>query len=597
MTRTLKLILFTLALGGFAMTAGAWHLGFDLWPPRATLENGSRVPFHATEVQACFKSRLLGLFGDRPAAAHWNDCHYQLAAYRALTAFEARSLAVAAGSLLGLAALFGFAIVLRLEKPPARVLRGPRLLTGSAGRKAFAAACKRECKFHGQGLVFLPPHALGRDRETRHALILGSVGGGKTQSMLHLILGAISRGDGVLVLDTKGDMMAGLPGNPLLVAPHDRRSLVWDVAADCRVKQDARELAARFIPSSADPMWSQAAREIFVACLVHLQATKGTNWSWADLAAEVTSDVARLAEHAKAHNPGALRLLDQPDSKTTHSILTTFQTHMNIVSILAEAWPDSTVARFSIRDWLHDPAPYRPLILQQDPGYPELSRIWIGSMLSLLASAVGSPTLAESSTRRLWLFLDEFPQLPVIRHFPTFLELGRSKGVSVVIGAQDMAQIRSTYGPDQARSWLGMIGTKIITRINAGEAAEDISRMIGNQEIERSLKSTTRAAGRDSVTYSTARETRPAVTAAEIASRLGPARAGVRVLFIGLEDAVFELELPYITLPAFREPIIPADWTRMDPVSGNNGPDSKTPPEPRSLLTSGLAERIRRTRH
>jgi Type IV secretion-system coupling protein DNA-binding domain len=115
------------------------------------------------------------------------------------------------------------------------------------------------------------------------------------------------------------------------------------------------------------------------------------------------------------HNPNALRLLNQPDSKTTLSILTTFQTHMRIVSVLAEAWPDPRARRFSIRAWLHNPTPYRPLILQHDPGYPELSRIWIGSMLGLLASAVGSPTLTESRERRVWLFLDEFPQLPPIK--------------------------------------------------------------------------------------------------------------------------------------------------------------------------------------
>ena len=143
-----------------------------------------------------------------------------------------------------------------------------------------------------------------------------------------------------------------------------------------------------------------------------------------------------LTEHARNHNPNALRLLNQPDSKTTLSILTTFQTHMRIVSVLAEAWPDPSAGRFSIRAWLHNPVPRRPLILQHDPGYPELSRIWIGSMLGLLASAVGSPTLTESRTRRVWLFLDEFPQLPPIKQFPTFLELGRSKGVAVVIGAQ-----------------------------------------------------------------------------------------------------------------------------------------------------------------
>lgn len=33
----------------------------------------------------------------------------------------------------------------------------------------------------------------------------------------------------MLVLDVKGDMTAKLPGEPLLVAPQDRRSLVWDL--------------------------------------------------------------------------------------------------------------------------------------------------------------------------------------------------------------------------------------------------------------------------------------------------------------------------------------------------------------------------------
>ncbi len=599
MMRRLKIITFVLAVVGFVAMAGAYLLGFERWPPRFVSEDGGTGLLHPHDAQACFKARALALFGDRDAIAHWDVCRHHLSARNALNAFDLRCAAVFGSGFVGLLALFGFAFCVRTEHPAQHVVRGTRLLTGAAGLRAFARACKRECKVHGRGVEFLPLHAIGRDRETRHFLILGSVGAGKTQTMLHLIIQAISRDDGVLVLDTKGDMMAGLPGlpGPFLVAPHDRRSLVWDVAADCRVKQDARELAARFIPPSSDPMWSQAAQEIFVACLVHLQSTKGTSWGWADLAAEVTSDVDRLTEHAKAHNPNALRLLNQPDSKTTHSILTTFQTHMNIVSVLADAWPDTTAGRFSIREWLHNPVPRRPLILQQDPSYPELSRIWTGSMLGLLASAVGSPSLSESRERRVWLFLDEFPQLPPIKQFPTFLELGRSKGISVVIGAQDIAQIRAAYGPEQAKSWFGMIGTKVITRINTSEAAEDISRMIGTQEIERSLKSTTRADGRLSVTRSITRETRRVITASEIASRLGPKKAGVRVLFIGIEDAVYELELPYISLPEFRESIIPADWTLTSPPPSDGRPNGKTPLSPPNRLSKALAEQIRQTRH
>ena len=170
--------------------------------------------------------------------------------------------------------------------------------------------------------------------------------------------------------------------------------------------------------------------------------------------------------------------------------------------------------------------------------------------------------MSESRDRRVWLFLDEFPQLPPIKQFPTFLELGRSKGIAVVIGAQDTAQIRAVYGPDQAKSWFGMTGTKVVTRINASEAAEDISRLIGDQEVERRIESATRSGGRVSITESHQRATRRVIIASELASHLGPTARGVRVLFIGLGEEIFELELPYIKLRSLRAPITPADWTR-----------------------------------
>jgi Type IV secretion-system coupling protein DNA-binding domain len=598
MSRRLKVATLAGMFAGFVAMAGAYNLGFEQWPPEAVMANGASVPYRPADVQACFKARALSWLGDRGGEAHWQACRKALIADQALGAFDFRTASVLGFGLVGLLALFGFAIAVRTDRAAFKVIRGARLQAGAAGLKAFARACASECKVHGQGVALLPSIPLSRDRETRHFLILGSVGGGKTQTMLNLIAQAIWRRDGVLVLDTKGDMMAGLPGDPdpLLVAPHDQRSLVWDVAADCCIKQDARELAARFIPPSADPMWSHAAQEVFVACLVHLQETKGSDWGWADLAAVVTANDETLVEHARNHNPNALRLLNQPDSKTTTSILQTFQANMRIVMILAEAWSDPSADRFSIRAWLHNPNPRRPLILQQDPGYPELSSIWIGSMLGLLASAVGSPTLSESRDRRVWLFLDEFPQLPPIKQFATFLELGRSKGIAVVIGAQDTAQIRAVYGPDQAKSWFGMTGTKVVTRINASEAAEDISRLIGDQEVERRIESATHSDGRVSTTESIQRAIRRVVTASELGSRLGPTARGVRVLFIGLGEDIYELELPYIKLRTLRAPIIPADWTRTRSPQPARDPNGKAPPEPPIRLTQDLVDQIRRRR-
>jgi len=599
MTRAWRIATLLLAVLAFATSYGAYSLGIRQRAPVATLEDGSRVRLQATTVETCAQARALALFGDRQAGARWESCREYLERFQALGAFDLRYYGVAGLLSLGIVALFAFAFSVRLGDSSPKILRGPRLLTGRRAVKALSRAARDECRTLGRGIAFVRSIPLSRDRESRHFLIWGSVGGGKTQTMLNLILEAIGRGDGVLVLDTKGDMMAGLPADPapLLVAPHDRRSLVWDIAVDCKVRQDARELAARFIPPSADPMWSEAAQEIFVACLVYLQATLGTGWDWLNLYEAVTADLETLTAMARDHHPPALRLLSQPESRTTQSILSTFQTHMNTVAVLAEAWAESRAGRFSIRQWLQYPNPRRPLILQHDPGYPELSRIWIGSLLGVLASAVGSPSLTESRERRIWLFLDEFPQLPPIRQFPAFLELGRSKGVVVVIGAQDIAQLRAAYGAEQAKSWMGMIGTKIITRINVSEAAEEASRLIGNQEIERQVKSRTSADGRSSVTTSAHREIRRVITASEIASHLGPVKEGVRVLFLGLGRDVYELTMPYVDLPHLREPTLPADWTQLPHSPPGKPPKGSKLPPRLTPLSKEMVERIRQTRH
>ena len=95
-------------------------------------------------------------------------------------------------------------LAIRLGRVPSRVLRGRRLLTGDQARQSFLRSAAAESRQSGVGLELLPGLAVSRERETRHWLIWGSVGAGKTQTMLHLILAAIARGDGVLVLDDAG---------------------------------------------------------------------------------------------------------------------------------------------------------------------------------------------------------------------------------------------------------------------------------------------------------------------------------------------------------------------------------------------------------
>ena len=238
--RRAKIGLFVALLAGLAGVTLINEIGISRYPPSGLFPDGAVRGFYPNDVRSCMGARALAVVGDRTSQGHWHQCARTLAQTQALAAFNLRYWSLLLAGAFTLASAFGLALVVRFDRPPARVVRGRKLLADAAARRAFAQASKAECKLSGTGIEILPGLAVSRERETRHWLIWGSVGAGKTQTMLHLILAAIARGDGVLVLDVKGDMTAGLPGEPLLVAPQDQRSLVWDVASDCRTKQDAR---------------------------------------------------------------------------------------------------------------------------------------------------------------------------------------------------------------------------------------------------------------------------------------------------------------------------------------------------------------------
>lgn len=459
-----------------------------------------------------------------------------------------------------------FILMLKLAKPKDVHVHvsGRRLLTDTDATSSLATQAGFECKAHGKGIKLHPSFSffLSRDRETRHFFILGSIGGGKTQVILPLMLAAHERGDRMIVHDNKGDFTSKLAGDPIIIAPWDARSAVWDVASDCTTKQDARELAVRLVPESKDPMWSFAARQILVGFLISLQQERGTEWGWKDLAALVPLPQPDLLRLMAAYNPEGVRAVEDA-SKTTQSILITLSSYMSVVFDLADAWGDKPDAqRISFINWLTDENhPQRTLILQNSGRFASLSHAYISGIIAMLSSRINSPDFSDSKTRRIWFFLDEFPQLGKLENFAPLLEVGRSKGVRVVIGAQDLAQIRELYGRDAAQSWASMVGTQIFARINPGETADWISKLVGQRIVERpnlSVSGTYGGAGQN-VTRSYGRESIPVLLPSQLSDELGSSGAGVKCLLLGYRNANILL-WPYTTLTVLRPVSKLAGW-------------------------------------
>lgn len=474
-----------------------------------------------------------------------------------------------------------------------RHLRGRRILEGQE-----ALAAWRRADPEADGLKphpSLPPFTLAR--ETRHYLVFGGVGSGKTQTIFPLMLAALARGDRAMIFDLKGDFTAALPPHAgSILAPWDSRSRVWDVARDVATLAAAREFAARMIVEpggSSSPMWSNAARQILVACLVELQSVSPGRWGFADLIEKLIRPVDQLTEAARKHFPEAVKALgDGRENVTTAGIQINLMSYLAVLFDLARAWPAPPAAGrgLSIREWIAGSDKRQTVILQHNGQFESLARAFNGAVIGLASQLINSPLVGESSTRRLWFFLDEFPQLGKVEAVFPLCEIGRSKGVRVVIGEQDIAQLKKIYGGEQTDALVGMVGTHVITRVSAGETADHICQnLIGDREIERPELSTSGGAGQRISRTSTTRIVRePVMLPAELA-KLGPTRTGIKVMWLGLGQDALITELPYTSVPKLRAASVVAEWTQhpAPPVA----PRAETPAvtaTPQPQADSGL---------
>ena len=440
-----------------------------------------------------------------------------------------------------------------------RHVAGRRLFKGKKGLKILAGRATSFAKKFGVGLKIHPSFkwVLSLDQESRHSIVWGSTGSGKTQILIPWVEAAIARGDKLVIFDNKGDFTSWLPSPFILVAPWDSRSVAWDIAKDCQNQQDAQELAARLIAEGHDPLWHQSARQVLTAVIVKLQHEQPEMWTWASLYKLACSSQEDLLTVVKQFVPEARHLFESP-GKTTQSVLINLGANLSIVGQLATAWGNAEPKRrFSFSQWLAaDKSKHRVVVLQGSGRYADLARSYLQSALTLMSSRINSPDFIDSRKRKLWFFLDEFPQLGELTDFSPLLEIGRSKGVRVVIGVQDIAQIKNLYGEHTADSWTSMIGTQIVVRLNPGGTANTLAtEVIGTRTVDRVVYHNNKR-------EAPVREHPLVVDPVVISEQLGPSEKGVRALVLGFGDT-FLVDWPYVNPPKLRNPSVPAAWLRL----------------------------------
>lgn len=399
-------------------------------------------------------------------------------------------------SVLGLAAGVAAGWVGLTPRSNHWIVSGPRLLEGvdalREARRRSPSQKERLADRFGMWIhpkLFLPKKVLAR-----HILLYGSVGSGKTQILLALLQQIFTQTDAKLFLyDVKGDFTSKFP-SASIVSPFDRRSRVWWVARDVRTSTQASAFAESLIPedSGSGKFWTQAAQQILLGVVRSLQNEKPEAWTWMDLAQRVSLRAQEMAPILDRNYRKAYGLISNTEGQTAFNILATLNGYTKVIDDLARAWPDyerfdrSGRARlFSITDWAQDgyKGPHK-VIVQSGPDRG-LTSAYIAAMVNVALPAIISPQLPDNESGRFLGFVfDEMSSIGKIEFAP-LVDKGRSKGVVVVAGVQDLAQLREIYGDNQVKALQGMVGTQVICQVQMGETRDELSRLIGNNNVAR----------------------------------------------------------------------------------------------------------------
>lgn len=335
----------------------------------------------------------------------------------------------------------------------------------------------------------------------RHILCAGAIGSGKSVTMYHIINGVrkhCNENDMFIFFDAKGDYLKEFYQDGDYVISNDinppKGTVYWNVfedimAVDKEKREDViREIAASLfkedIENSSNPVFAAGARDIFSGILIAITRNMEiTNEEWNNY---------KLVEWIKGASDKTIRILlkEHKDLKWIRSYISkdnkqstnqSYLTHIyqNILSIFSGGF--SKVGDFSINKAVNG-GKGKAIFLEYD-----LSN---GNILKPVYTLILDLAMKEILGRRagkkygsVYFILDEFPLIPQLNYMDNALNFGRSLGVKVIAGIQNMGQVENCYGDILGKSIISGFGTLFSFRLNDQKSRDVVQGRYGNNKV------------------------------------------------------------------------------------------------------------------
>jgi type IV secretory pathway TraG/TraD family ATPase VirD4 len=271
----------------------------------------------------------------------------------------------------------------------------------------------------------------------------------------------------------------------VILNPLDKRSVSWSPLAELETIADIPAMATSLVPTKEGEAetWSEKAQEFLEAVLEHCFTANLTN---RDLFKIVTRAPRDQLQQILAGSP-AEALVQPGNERMFESVRGSTTKALKAIQYLD---PDAGRNAFSLRKhiveqrrgWVY-------LTYPQD--YRDALAPVICALIDVASRAVMS--LPEDLDRRVIFALDELPLLGKVQSLTTLLSNGRKYGSVAFVGLQTIAQLRDRYGENTAQTLLACLGSWLVLRVSDSETADFMSKYIGEQEIERAIKSSSQS--------------------------------------------------------------------------------------------------------
>lgn len=342
-----------------------------------------------------------------------------------------------------------------------------------------------------------------------HTAVIGATGTGKTIILKHLMSSVLpaSVQEGTLrfravIYDPKRELYPFLNGlgiskqQIIVTHPFDARSAAWNLAQDFVEPAQIEELAEMIVPKSdsksvapGNEFFESTSRIIFQDVIQGLIAVRPHDWELRDIVESISSlnrlkaILRKTPDGADSWNAYLSPLERDRHDRTALSIHASLMTYSRPFRSLAALW-NHAERQFSLEQW-HCSSGI--ILLGADPSRDRTMQ----RVNQLLMKRASQLTLSRNEERPLdltWFFLDEIREAGRLDGLRRLMTEGRSKGIRVVLGFQDIEGMYELYGEHQAEEMIGLCANRLVLHLDNPKTRKWASEFFGEAEVVQPTK-------------------------------------------------------------------------------------------------------------